>query len=282
MGRNCKATDWELIERVAVEAIWRAGALIRERLGKPQTVRAKASSDYVTEVDKMCEEVLLAAIRQNFPTHRVLSEEGAGMEWGAGITWIVDPLDGTTNFIHGFPMVAVSVGVAIDLRPFLGLVLDPLRDELFVARRGKGAYLNGMPIRVRTHATVQDSLMATGFPHRAKGFLKPYIQALERILTEANDLRRAGSAALDLAYVACGRLDGFWEPGLKCWDVAAGGLLVEEAGGIVTDFWGEPQYLFNGHVIAGAPLIHRFLMEQIGYELAPALEAMGFRRTGKG
>lgn len=273
--------EWAQVERVAVEAIWEAGHVIRQRIGSPGLVRAKATADYVTEVDKQCEELLLRSIRSSFPSHGLLSEESPFKGWEPGITWILDPLDGTTNFIHGFPMVSISVAVALDKEPVLGLVLDPLREELFLARRGRGAELNGHPIRVRQEASVSDALMATGFPHRAKHYLSPYVAALERILKEANDLRRAGSAALDLAYVACGRLDGFWEAGLKPWDVAAGSLLVLEAGGRVTDFWGKPGYILNGHIVAGPERIHSFLMEQLALELAPALEALSIKPAGR-
>ncbi len=262
------------LQQVAKKAIGAAGQIIRTRLGKPGKVHQKALADYVTEVDKACEEVILDVITSSFPDHGILSEETPSLEVeDSQFTWIVDPLDGTTNFIHGFPMVSVSVAVAQAGRPFLGLVLDPLRRELFSAAKGSGARLNGRPIHVRHAATVQDALMATGFPHRAKHFLRPYMAAMERILSKANDLRRAGSAALDLAYVACGRLDGFWEPGLKPWDVAAGSLLVMEAGGKVTDFWGSWDYVSNGHIVAAPALIHNFLLEQISHELAPALSS---------
>lgn len=271
--------DWEEIERVAVKAAKEAGSLIRKKMGHPSTVAAKAPADYVTEVDSECEELLTGFIKASFPDHMIFSEETPFEGWKPGITWIIDPLDGTTNFIHGFPMVSVSVAVAVDASPILGLVWDPLREELFLARKGKGAELNGRPIRVREKARVSDALMATGFPHRAKHYLDAYVVAMKRILEEANDLRRAGSAALDLAYVACGRLDGFWEPGLKTWDVAAGSLLVLEAGGVVTDFWGRGEYLFNGHIIAGPPAIHRFLLERILRFLAPALEEGPIKRA---
>lgn len=270
--------DWDRIQEVALEAVWEAGRLIQGRMGSPASIRSKAPADFVTDVDRVCEEILIRAIRENFPEHGVLSEERPFQGWEPGITWILDPLDGTTNFIHGFPMVSVSVAVALEREPILGVVLDPLRQELFLARRGKGAELNDQPIHVRREASISDALMATGFPHRAKHYLRPYIAALERILREANDLRRAGSAALDLAYVACGRLDGFWEPGLKPWDVAAGSLLVLESGGVVTDFWGRGDYMFNGHIVAAPREIHAFLLDQIAPELALSLNEAPIRQ----
>ncbi len=272
MGLSKTEQNLKELEQVAKQAILAAGEIIRGRMGKPGIVLQKGAADYVTEVDKACEKAILDIIGLHFPSHRVISEETPFLEGtGSQLTWIVDPLDGTTNFIHGFPMVSVSVAVARGEEVLLGLILDPIREELFLARKGSGAKLNDNPIQVRAGATVQDALMATGFPHRAKHYLEPYMAAMGRILQEANDLRRAGSAALDLAYVACGRLDGFWEPGLKPWDVAAGSLLVKEAGGIVTDFWGNPEYLLNGHIVAATKRIHGFLLEQISHELAPVL-----------
>lgn len=279
LGVHLGKEDWREIEKVAVQAVREAGSLIRDKMGQPSVVEAKAPADYVTEVDSKCEEILMESIKASFPDHTILSEETPFEGWSPGITWIIDPLDGTTNFIHGFPMVAVSLAVAVDASPVLGIVWDPLREELFLARKGEGAELNGRPIRVRKEASISDALMATGFPHRAKYYLGAYVATMKKILEEANDLRRAGSAALDLAYVACGRLDGFWEPGLKTWDVAAGSLLVLEAGGVVTDFWGRGDYLFNGHIIAGPPLIHRFLLEKVLLFLAPALEENSLKTT---
>lgn len=283
-GKQVEPVERELelkkLKQVAEQAVRCAGEIIRSRMGRPGEVLQKGSADYVTEVDKACERAILDVITSHFPAHAVLSEESPFLgEKDSQPTWIVDPLDGTTNFIHGFPMVSVSLAVSQKHKVLLGLVLDPLRDELFVAARGSGAFLNGRPIRVRGGATVQDALMATGFPHRAKHYLEPYMAAMGRVLRRANDLRRAGSAALDLAYVACGRLDGFWEPGLKPWDVAAGSLLVLEAGGIVTDFWGTSDYLLNGHILAAPKSIHGFLLEQISHELAPALQAKILRPT---
>lgn len=269
-----KEPDLQELRQVAEQAALAAGKIIRSRMGRPGDVRQKGTADYVTEVDKACEKAILGVITSRFPSHGVISEESPFLGGkDSQLTWIVDPLDGTTNFIHGFPMVSVSLAVAKEGKVLLGLVLDPLREELFLAARGSGARLNGRSIQVRNGATVQDALMATGFPHRAKHYLGHYMAAMGRILSRANDLRRAGSAALDLAYVACGRLDGFWEPGLKPWDVAAGSLLVLEAGGIVTDFWGNSDYLFNGHIVAAPKSIHGFLLEQISHELAPALRA---------
>ncbi len=262
------------MEEVARKATLKAGKLIAGRLGKVplSSVQNKGPSDYVTEVDKEAEALILDSVSRSFPGHRLVSEEANLARIGNGIQWIIDPLDGTTNFIHGFPFVAVSVAVYEGLQPLLGFVLDPLREELFHAVRGGGAFLNGSPLRVRERFTVEQALIATGFPFRMKRILDPYLAAFSSILRQVSGIRRAGSAALDLAYVAAGRVDGFWEAGLAPWDVAAGSLLVLEAGGRVDDFWGEGAYLLNGHIVAGTPLVHPFLRERIGEHLAPALK----------
>jgi myo-inositol-1(or 4)-monophosphatase len=264
--------DWQAMEEVGRRAVLAAGEEICKHLGAPAWVEAKAAADFVTDVDRRCEGLIVDAIREAFPDHHIFSEETPFEGWKPGITWIIDPLDGTTNFIHGFPLVSVSVAVAMDREVILGFVLEPILGEFFSARKGAGAFLNGKRISVRPNVTTRNALIATGFPHRSKAVLEPYLAALGRVLRAANDMRRGGSAALDLAYVAAGRLDGFWEPGLKTWDVAAGALLVREAGGVVSDFWGEADYFENGHVVAGVQVVHRFLMEQVGYELGPALK----------
>lgn len=262
------------MEQVAHAVILKAGELIRERIGRltRASIFSKGPSDFVTEVDHASEALIIEAIQSRFPDHHIMAEESAQGQLGDGITWIIDPLDGTTNFIHGFPFVAVSIGAWQDGRPVLGLVLDPVRGELFSARSGNGAYLNGQPIRVRDGVQLQDALISTGFPFRVKGLIDPYLASFKGIFEKVSGLRRAGSAALDLAYVAAGRVDGFWEPGLGPWDVAAGSVLVLEAGGQVCDFWGGQDYLMNGHVIAGSASVLPFLVEQVQAHLAKAVD----------
>lgn len=265
------------MEEVGRKATLRAGKLIAERAGKISagSIWSKGPSDYVTEVDRDAEALILEAVSKNFPDHGLVSEETHMGPIGNGIHWIIDPLDGTTNFIHGFPFVAVSVAVYEGLQPLLGFVLDPLRQELFHARRGCGAYLNGLRLHVREGFPLQEALIATGFPFRMKTILGPYLATFESVFLQVSGIRRAGAAALDLAYVAAGRVDGFWEAGLAPWDVAAGSLLVTEAGGTVDDFWGKGEYLLNGHIIAGTPSIHRFLEDRVRQRLAPALKTAG-------
>lgn len=262
------------MERVARAAALEAGAVIRRHAGNRESISVslKGPSDFVTQVDRACEDLIVGAIRDRFPDHRIMAEESTNDGFGDGITWIIDPLDGTTNFIHGFPFVAVSVAVCDQGVPLVGVVLDPLREELFSAVRGSGAGLNGQPIRVRESATVGDALIATGFPFRTRKIIDPYLASLRHIFEKVSGIRRAGAAALDLAYVAAGRVDGFWEPGLAPWDVAAGALLVQEAGGIVSDFWGEANHVSNGHIVAGVRAVHPFLLEQVRLHLTPAVE----------
>lgn len=262
------------MERVGRSAILKAGEVIREHIGKRASfsVMQKGPSDFVTQVDRACEALIIEAIRSRFPDHHILAEESANDGFRDGVTWVIDPLDGTTNFIHGFPFVAVSIAACQNGDPLVGLVLDPVREELFSAVKGSGAYLNDEPIRVRESATLEDSLIATGFPFRTRPIIEPYLKSLRHIFESVSGIRRAGAAALDLAYVAAGRVDGFWEPGLSPWDVAAGVLLVEEAGGIVSDFWGERSHIRNGHIVAGTRVVQPFLLEQVRAHLAPVIQ----------
>lgn len=262
------------IEDVAREAIGRAGELIREHIGRigASWIHNKGPSDYVTEVDRQCEELIIQAVRANFPDHHIMSEETASEGLGEEYTWVIDPLDGTTNFIHGFPFVAVSIAVCIEKKPILGLVLDPIRRELFHARKGNGAWLNESRLHARTSIALNKALIATGFPFRQGEYIDDYLSAFKSIFLEVSDLRRAGAAALDLAYLAAGRVDGFWEIGLKAWDIAAGEVLVREAGGIVSDFEGGGNHLDNGNIISAVPAVYEFLLEKIRKRLAPALE----------
>jgi myo-inositol-1(or 4)-monophosphatase len=263
------------IEQVARVAIAEAGDLIREKLGSVSfsQVHTKAPFDYVTAVDKESERLIVTRILDHFDDHSIMSEETSNQGLQNGISWVIDPLDGTTNFIHGFPFVAVSVAICQDKRPVLGLVLDPVRQELFFAKRGEGAYLNGRAIQVSEPPELADALVATGFPHRTRPLLEPYLNTFRSVFHHVSGIRRAGAAALDLAYLATGRINGFWEAGLKAWDVAAGSLLVTEAGGIVSDFWETEDYLHNGHIVGGTTMVYRFLIEQVQTFMAPVLKA---------
>lgn len=265
--------DRELL-RVAQSAALQAGSLIRDFIGKMSTsqVHLKGVSDYVTEVDLQCETIIIEHILKHFPGHHIMSEETPNEGLKDGITWVIDPLDGTANFVHGFPFVAVSISACEDGYPVAGVVFDPIREELFSATRGGGAFLNGHSIGVCRRENLADAFVATGFPHRTRQWIDPYLVAFREIFLGTGGIRRAGAAALDLAYLAAGRVDGFWEMGLKAWDVAAGSLLVLEAGGVVTDFWGSQDYLLNGHIVGGTEKVHQFLLKIVRETLAPALD----------
>lgn len=262
------------MEEVAIRAIRGAGELIREHLGKVSAswIHLKGPSDYVTVIDEQCERLIMELVRESFPDHHIMSEETENEGLQQGYTWVIDPVDGTTNFIHGFPFVAVSIAVCLDTKPVLGFVLDPVRDELFSAGEGRGAWLNGARIEVRENVQLEQALVATGFPFRTRGYMDDYLKTFKSIFLKVSGIRRAGSAALDLAYLAAGRVDGFWEIGLKAWDIAAGALLIREAGGVISDFRGRDDHLFNGNVVAGTSSTYPFLLGEVNKWLVPALK----------
>lgn len=262
-GKEEKMID--KIEALAGKVIFEAGDLIREHMGQVagSMVSAKGPSDYVTEIDKRCEQLITDAVRKNFPDHHIMAEESDNEGLQPGYTWVIDPLDGTTNFIHGFPFVAVSIAVCLNKKPVAGFVLDPVRNELFSAKKGMGAWLNGVRLPRRGRVEIDRALVATGFPFRVKEYMDCYLASFKAIALRVSGVRRAGSAALDLAYVAAGRADGFWEIGLKTWDIAAGALLLTEVGVSVSDFNGEDNYLESGNITAGVEPVYAFLLEQV-------------------
>jgi myo-inositol-1(or 4)-monophosphatase len=242
----------------------RAGAVVlRARWGKGITVEHKSAFDFVTDADRASEAAILDALRVGRPGDAILSEEQArdtaSLDTGPGVLWVVDPLDGTTNFIHGFPHVAVSIAALDGGRPVAGVILDVIRGEEFCAARGRGATLDGRPIRVSSADDPAKALLLTGFPFRHKERMEAYLGLFAELHDATAAIRRAGSAALDLAYVACGRAEGFWEAGLGPWDVAAGVLIVEEAGGTVSDFDGGTAAIRRGDVVAATPCLHAFV-----------------------
>ena len=242
-----------LARRTAVEA----GALLLRRYGRRRTIRFKGSPlNIVTDADRASEALVLRRIRSAFPAHDIVAEESAALRQGSPCRWFVDPLDGTTNFAHHYPVWAVSIGFEIAGRMSAAAVYHPAMDELFTAVRGDGARLNGRPIRVSTVRRTDQALMATGFPYDIRRRERNNAAFFTAMLYEAQALRRPGSAALDLCYVASGRFDAFWEIALGPWDLAAGGLIVEEAGGRTTDFAGRPPDVFRGEVLASNGLVH--------------------------
>jgi myo-inositol-1(or 4)-monophosphatase len=249
---------------IAVKAARRAGSLINRATQDVDllTVERKGVSDYVSEVDRMAEQAIVETLMEAYPDHAILAEEG-GAQGRSDYLWIIDPLDGTTNFLHGFPQFAVSIGLQVKGVLNLAVVYDPTRNELFTATRGRGAHLNDRRLRVSKQARLQDSLIGTGFPYRDFTYLDDYLKMFRELLPKTAGLRRPGCASLDLAYVAAGRYDGFWEAGLKPWDLAAGVLLIQEAGGLVTDFDGGENYLATGNVVGGNPKVFSQLLQVI-------------------
>ena len=279
------AVDFHLASCVA--AAKAAGRVLLDHLGKRGAlpIKEKGRNDFVTAADRHAEEAVLRLLRARFPDHSIVAEEsgesgggssGSGLRAGSsargrgaatakgrgggrgtfGYRWFVDPLDGTTNYIHGVPFFGVSIGLADAQGMRAAAVFDPLRDEMFTAARGQGAHVNGAPLKVARPGKLEKSLLVTGIPFRSLDRVDAYLASFRAFVHEAGGLRRDGSAALDLAYVAAGRYDGFWEMGLSSWDVAAGSLLVTEAGGVVTDFTGRGGYVESGDIVAAGPEIH--------------------------
>ncbi len=244
------------IENLALRAARAAGRIHLKRLSRINISRKSNSIDLVTEADREAEAAVIEVIHRAFPTHAILAEESGATAHKSDHQWIVDPLDGTTNFAHGFPQFCVSIAYQHRGRTEFGVVYDALRKECFTARRGHGAGLNGKAIHVSTTDSLTTSLLATGFPYDRRERRRFYLCFWEAFMMRCQGVRRTGAAALDLAYVACSRTDGFWEFGLKAWDVAAGALLVEEAGGRVTNMDGAPLDLHGGNIVASNRRIH--------------------------
>ncbi|TLN10747.1 inositol monophosphatase, partial [bacterium] len=246
-----------------IELARAAGQILREGYGQDHQVRYKGVIDLVTEVDHRSENMLLERIQAQFPDDTIITEERGRFEGANGRSWIIDPLDGTVNFAHGVPIFAVSIAYAVDRQVTLGVVYDPLRDECFAAERGQGAWLNGVPITPAGETSLQKALLVTGFsydPEIRDRNLPYFVHFVKR----AQAVRRLGSAALDMCYVACGRLDGYWEMQLRTWDIAAAALIAQEAGTIVTDMQGTPEFMRRPHsAVAANPALHAVLMEEI-------------------
>ncbi len=258
-------TDTDRILETAVDAARAAGELLVSRMkeGPPRGITGKGVMDYVTQADKDSEETIHRIVRSRHPDHSFLAEEGGLTPGREDAMWVVDPLDGTINYMSSLPIFSVSVAFMVDGMVEVGVVLDPTRDELFHAVRGKGAFCNGRPIRVNEPSDLTRSVVITGFPHHIRGQLETYLEGFREIFAICAGIRRLGSAAIDFCYTAAGRADGFWEPKLSIWDMAAGTLIVTEAGGIVTDFAGTSGYLSGGGVIAAPPGAHPVLLEII-------------------
>lgn len=267
--------------QVAQSAARAAGALIRARWDTPIDIDHKGEVDLVTEVDLAAEAVIVDAIQTAFPTDRIVAEEGGGQRTAESVAespaappgalnaaqpnrvWYVDPLDGTTNYAHGVPHFCVSIALCIDGAPIVGVVYEPIRDWMFHAKRGSGAFRDAVALRVSQCTALDKALLATGFPYDRRATPQNNTAEFAHLLTTAQGMRRAGAAALDLAYVAAGWLDGYWEDRLKAWDIAAGTLLVREAGGIVTGMHGAPLTLTDGNITAAPAAVHSSLVSEL-------------------
>jgi myo-inositol-1(or 4)-monophosphatase len=253
---------------IAVKAARRAGNVINRGARDLDllTVTSKGPKDFVSEIDREAERQIVETVLAAYPDHAILAEEGTAKDANvdAENVWIIDPLDGTTNYLHGFPQYCVSIALAHRGQVTQAVIFDPCRNDLFTATRGRGAFLNDRRIRVSRRAHLRDCLIGTGFPFRDGSYLDTYLQMMKTMIESTAGLRRPGAAALDLAYVAAGFYDGFWEVGLNPWDVAAGSLLVQEAGGLIGDLSGEADFLHGGQVIAANPKIFAQMVTALG------------------
>ncbi|MBS1137471.1 MAG: inositol monophosphatase family protein [Proteobacteria bacterium] len=257
---------------IAIKAARRAGQIINRASLDLDLVKvsSKRHNDFVTEIDKAAEAAIIGVIRDAYPEHAILAEE-SGPSGESEYRWIIDPLDGTTNFIHGFPQYAVSIALAHKGVLTQAVIYDPTRNELFTASRGRGAFLNDRRLRVGNRVRLEEALIGTGFPYRVFEHMDAYLGMFRELMQKTAGIRRPGSASLDLAYVAAGRFDGFWEIGLAPWDLAAGALLITEAGGLVGDLTGEAGYLESGNIVGGSPKIFAQILQVIQPHLTPAL-----------
>ncbi len=254
------------VQEVAFAAARKAGAIQKERLGNVGRLDYKSAFNIVTEVDRQCEQEIIATVRQSFADDEFLGEESGAHKTGSTRLWIIDPVDGTTNYTHGYPFFCVSIGVQENGKTIFGAVYNVMADEMFWALAGQGSYLNDKKIQVSTVDRLSTSLLATGFPADTRGCRQSNMQEFSRITDQSHGVRRDGAAALDLSFVACGRLDGFWEFKLSAWDLAAGELIVREAGGKITNLTGGPFDLYSGHIIASNGLIHDELNTALAFD----------------
>lgn len=261
----CSSNELKTYCEAAGRAALTAGGIIRQLYEKPHTIEMKGEIDLVTEADIAAETAIVASLNDDAPGIKILAEESYNDQKNAdmGTVWVIDPLDGTTNFAHGIPVFAVSIALLENGQPKVGMIYCPMQDELFCTGLGAGAWMNDKQIEVTDTDFLLQSLVATGFPYDIHKYLADVTRRMQTILPKVRDIRRMGAAAVDLAYVACGRLDGFWEVALKPWDTAAGCLLVEEAGGRVSDFMGQPFSPFKKEILASNGRLHSLLLELV-------------------
>ncbi len=249
---------------IAIRAARKAGSIVMRYFNRIETltIAEKQTNDFVSEVDRLAEEAILETIRRAYPHHAILAEE-SGAHPGNEYQWIIDPLDGTTNYLHGLPQFSISIALQHKDELISAAVYDPIRDEMFTASRGNGALLNDRRLRVSNQRSLKGALIGTGIPFRDQRYLDSYLDMLRAMVKDTAGIRRPGSAALDFAWVAAGRMDGFWELGLSAWDFAAGNLIVREAGGVVSDIRGGSRHLESGNVIVGSLKVHRDMVQRL-------------------
>lgn len=259
---------------IAVKAAREAGKIINRASMDVGALKIKSKSvnDFVSEVDHAAEAAIISILKEAYPTHGFLGEESGSTNQSAENIWIIDPLDGTTNFLHNFPQYCISIALQEKGVLTQAVIYDPIRNDLFTATKGRGAFLNDKRIRVTSRAKLQESLIATGFPFRDFKHLDTYMAMLKDMIRKTTGIRRPGSAALDLAYVAAGYTDGFFEIGLSTWDIAAGGLIVQEAGGIVGDFEGNESWLTTGNIVAANPKVFAQMLQTLALHLTADLK----------
>ncbi|MFH0990630.1 MAG: inositol monophosphatase family protein [bacterium] len=248
--------------KVAIQAALEAGRFLKENVGRIKQIERKhgQETNLVTEIDRKAEEIIITMIKQSYPDHDFLGEESGSHQAPSEYRWVIDPLDGTTNYTHGFHIYCVSIGLEVRGEIVLGAIYDPTLNELFSAERGKGAFLNGKSIHVSGVSSLIDSMLVTGFPYIIKQNPDHAIEHFNNFLMEAQALRRLGSAAIDMCYVASGKFEGFWEVALNPWDMAAGMVIIEEAGGKITDFHGNPTTIYSKQILASNGIVHNQLM----------------------
>ncbi|MDD2389833.1 MAG: inositol monophosphatase family protein [Desulfobacterales bacterium] len=252
--------DLDLIKKIGVEAACQGAEILLSHFGNLSHIHKKGAIDLVTEADLGSEQAIIKTIRTHFPDHAILAEESGMNEGKSDVRWIIDPLDGTTNYAHRLGQFAISIACTSGADIVAGIVLNPVTEELFTALRGRGAMLNGRPVRVSDTCGIEDSLLVTGFPYNLKDIFPGLIERFANCLKASQGVRRMGSAALDLCFVACGRFEGFWEQNLKAWDTAAGTLIAREAGAFVTDFSGIPFTVDRNEIVATNGKIHKQLL----------------------
>lgn len=257
---------WKNELKAAKEAAMAAGEILRRLFGQVKHITQKGDIDLVTEADFQAEKTVIEIIRQYFPQDNILSEETGNHENPSDRTWLIDPLDGTTNFVHGFPFFAVSIGLEVDGKSVVGVIFNPFMNELFEAAKGLGAFLNNRSIEVSKTRNMKEALLATGFPYDIQEKHEEILNRLKKIIVKAQGVRRPGAAAIDMCYVAAGKLDGFWEQGLKPWDTAAGIVIVEEAGGKLSTFQGDRYTPYQKTIVAANPFIHSAIIDVLNSE----------------